>query len=195
MLLLSCGKSTNKSNERTQVSTTSEPATQMREGVRYIADTYPAATLQDVYKSFYQDYFGSEHMVPTKEQVMAYVEYELTHLGSDTMLMPLREPTGWRHRFERVSMALVLDGSMTKEQLAEGFIDAATHPLAGDSAGWRTEWEQIESIALELRPDWTDSLLMAELRWCADSCYGVHHSLSFRTTYHPHYRIHFTSRN
>ena len=38
---------------------------------------YPDATLQDVYKSYFQDYFGVAHLLGSREQVYNYICSEL----------------------------------------------------------------------------------------------------------------------
>lgn len=178
--LYSCSKAENTDTDK-----------QIAEGVRYVAETYPAATLQDVYKTCYQDFFGSEHMLPDSASARRYIAYEMTQLENDTMLMPLYEATGWRHRYERISLQNVLDGTISEEDLLHRFLDASAKPQAADSCEWTIEWSKIESIALTIRSEWADSALQAELKWCADSCYAVRHSQSFRETYNPHYRIAF----
>ena len=61
---------------------------------------YPMATLQDVYKTCYQDYFGAEHLVKDTASARQYLQKELDEChDSDMSLMPKRELTGFRHRF------------------------------------------------------------------------------------------------
>ena len=43
---------------------------------RMMAD-YPASTLQDIYKSFFQDRFGPGHIVADTAQAVAYLRHEL----------------------------------------------------------------------------------------------------------------------
>ena len=40
---------------------------------------YPQSTLQDVYKSCFQDYFGPAHIISNREAARRYIEYELAH--------------------------------------------------------------------------------------------------------------------
>ena len=39
--------------------------------------TYPASTLQDIYKAFYQEHFGAEHMIADTAAARNYLNYEL----------------------------------------------------------------------------------------------------------------------
>ena len=46
-----------------------------------IATDYPMATLQDLYKSCFQDYFGPAHIVADREGAVRYIRQELAELG------------------------------------------------------------------------------------------------------------------
>lgn len=152
-------------------------------------ERYPAATLQDIYKTCYQDYFGSEHLAPDTPTARYYLEKELSERASIGLCtMPRREPTGFRHRFTRVNLACIIDGELTEEQLLAMFIEAArTDDAIGDD--WANEWRRIERIALQVHSAWADPALQAELRKAAENNGAVRHSDAFREAYHPHYRI------
>lgn len=161
----------------------------MRRMCEEIRMRYPSATLQDVYKTCYQDYFGSEHLVSDTTSARLYLWKEFEEYGdSDLSLMPKREPTGFRHRFTRINLKCVKEGELSEDQLLELFLEAATKGNAfGDR--WAEEWKTIERIALEVCPDWTDPDLQAELREAAQNDRAVKHSDAFRSAYNPHYRI------
>lgn len=150
---------------------------------------YPSATLQDVYKTCYQDYFGAEHLVSDTASARFYLHQELDEWhDTDMSLMPQREPTGFRHRFTRVNLACVVDGELSEDQLLALFLDAAGKENAfGDN--WAEEWKTIEQIALEVCPDWADPELQSELQEAAQTRHAVRHSDAFRKAYNPHYRI------
>lgn len=150
---------------------------------------YPMATLQDIYKTCYQDYFGAEHLVSDTASARLYLQRELDECrDTDMSLMPKREPTGFRHRYTRINLACVVDGELSVNQLLEMFLEAAGKDNAfGDD--WADEWTKIESIALDVNPLWTDHELQAELHEAAENNFAVRHSQAFRETYHPHYRI------
>ena len=119
----------------------------IRQMCEEIHEQYPLATLQDVYKTCYQDYFGAEHLRSATAAARTYLLMELEACrNTDMSAMPKREPTGFRHRFTRVNLSCVDDGELTEEQLLAMFIDAAAKDNAfGDS--WAEEWQKIESIA------------------------------------------------
>ena len=146
---------------------------------------YPMATLQDVYKTCYQDYFGAEHLVSDTASARRYLHKELDECRD---MMSKREPTGFRHRFTRVNLSCVVDGELSEKQMLSMFLEAAGKDNAfGDD--WAAEWTKIESIALKVCPDWSDQALQAELQEAARNKQAARHSEAFRTTYNPHYRI------
>ena len=59
-----------------------------------IHENYPMATLQDIYKTCYQDFFGAEHLMNDTAMARKYINKEL-ELCRDTDLskMPRHEPT------------------------------------------------------------------------------------------------------
>lgn len=154
---------------------------------------YPAATLQDVYKSCYQDFFGAEHMVRDTAAARRYLRYELEQMAqeSSSKAMLLREPTGFRHRFVRINLQTVLNGQMTEDELLQRFLEAAngTKDDVRYANEWVDEWAEIERIALDVHPEWKDAALQEALREAAAKKTAVHHSESYRFTYKPHYRI------
>ena len=154
-----------------------------------IHEHYPVATLQDIYKTCYQDFFGAEHLMTDTAAARIYLQTELSACSDeDLSAMPMYEPTGFRHRFMRVNLALVLQNELTQEELLHSFIVAAGKNNA-QHANWQQEWQQIERIALQVNPDWADTALQDELHQAAELKAAVRHSEQFRSTYHPHYRI------
>lgn len=162
--------------------------TAIREMCLHIAGRYPAADLQDVYKSCYQDFFGAEHLMRDTAAARRYLETELAECDTVGFVMPDREPTGFRHRYTRVSLACIRKGEITKEQLLEQFVAAASRPEP-PAANWAQEWMRIERIALQVNPGWRNPALQSQLRHAARQERAVRHSDAFRSAYHPHYRI------
>ena len=154
-----------------------------------IAQRYPQATLQDVYKTCFQDFFGAEHLLSDTAAAHRYLLHEIeTTAGQDLSAMPKYEPTGFRHRFTRVNLSLVHGGEMSENELFARFMEAAgTNNAFSDK--WEEEWENVETIALDVQPAWADSALQTELRYAASVQSPVRHSETFRQAYHPHYRI------
>ena len=154
-----------------------------------IVQRYPQATLQDVYKTCFQDFFGAEHLLSDTAAAHQYLKAEIAATEvQDLSAMPMYEPTGFRHRFMRVNLSLVHSGELSENELFARFVEAAgTNNAFSDN--WAEEWAKVETIALEVQPAWADSALQAELRYAASIQCAVRHSEAFRQTYHPHYRI------
>lgn len=161
----------------------------IRQMCENIHTQYPLATLQDVYKTCYQDYFGAEHLMSDTASARQHLQRELDECrDTDMSAMPMREPTGFRHRFTRINLVCVVDGELTEKQLFDMFIDAASKDNAfGDT--WTEEWQKIERIALQVYPDWANEPLQTELQTAAEGNQAVRHSEAFRNAYLPHYRI------
>ena len=162
--------------------------TAIREMCLYIAGRYPAADLQDVYKSCFQDFFGAEHLMGDTAAARRYLETELAECDTVGFVMPDREPTGFRHRYVRVSLACIRKGEITMEQLLAQFVAAASKPEQ-PAGNWAQEWMHIERIALQVNPGWRNPALQSQLRQAARQARAVRHSDAFRSAYHPHYRI------
>lgn len=161
-----------------------------------IAARYPEATLQDVYKTCYQDFFGAEHLMRDTSAARKYLRYELEQMVQepDVSGMPLREPTGFRHRYVRVSLREITENRMTEDELLRLFIEAAGDERIQDLKGgdvnrWAEEWERIVRVAVQVHPSWRNEELQNALREAAEKQQAVHHSEGFRSTYKPHYRI------
>ena len=154
-----------------------------------IAERYPSATLQDVYKTCFQDFFGAEHLLHDTAMAHSYLAAEITLCkNQDLSAMPSAEPTGFRHRFVRINLSEVFNGQMSEEELFARFVEAAgtNNAFPGN---WSEEWQRIEKIALEVHPAWTDTILQAALQFAASTASPVRHSEAFRQAYNPHYRI------
>lgn len=161
-----------------------------------IATRYPEATLQDVYKTCYQDFFGAEHLMRDTVAARNYLHYELEQMTKEPIVntIPFFEPTGFRHRYVRVNLREVIEKRMTEDELLLLFIEAATdekiQSLKNEAMnGWAKEWEQIERIALLVHPSWSNEALQKALREAAEMQQAVHHSETFQSAYKPHYRI------
>lgn len=154
-----------------------------------ISEKYPNATLQDVYKTCYQDFFGAEHLISDTTLARLQLRMEIEKCrDTDLSSMPEKEPTGYRHHFTRINLSMVTEGKMTESQLFDMFIDAASKNNNPDG-DWAKEWEKIEKIALQVSPKWESPKLQILLKKMAKENQPVHHSDAFKKAYNPHYRI------
>ena len=163
--------------------------TMIRNSVTRHLETYPASRLQDLYKSYFQDYFGPGHLINNAAGARKYLEYELAQDDyKDTVMI---FPTGYRENFLRVNLQLIKDGTIPLSMFLEEFIESANAVKGIPMDEWKEEWSKILSVIEEVAPDLPgfeedresiDALL-------AGGEYVMHHSQAFTDAYHPHYRI------
>ena len=149
--------------------------------------SYPESTLQDIYKSFYQEHFGPGHIISDTASARRYLMRELSEMGKTQS--PYFESTGSQGDYVRVYLSAVADSLITVEQLLDAFVRSANmwqEPIIS----WMEKWEAIVSIIqankIELEGFETDLPLLTE---AAQNHQAVHHSRRFNEAYHPHYRI------
>ena len=175
------------------------PATDMAavgKSVKEFFEKYPQATLQDVYKNNFQDYFGPAHIMARREGVLAYLNSELQQMdkeeesSNDLSGRKYYTPCGWRHNYYQVSLQVIKDGIMSVEEFADAFM-AGGGAAPQVSQQWIDEWEVIKGVVKDVAPDLegykadakkVDALLK-------EGKYVVHHSGKFEEAYRPHYRI------
>ena len=168
------------------------PEEAVRTLCEYMVNTYPQATLQDVYKTCYQDFFGPGHMVTDSASALGYIHYEVEELRSEGVnglrSEGMNEPTGFRHRFVRVDLRKVAYDEQSEEELLHRFMETAnTATPVHDN--WAGEWSEIERIALQVHPTWQNEELQKALREAAANNRAVRHSEAYRKAYQPHYRV------
>lgn len=149
--------------------------------------TYPESTLQDVYKSFYQDRFGPGHMIADLASARQYLMYELSQMTDKSEVY--YEPTGNEGKFVRVYLSAVADSLITAEQLLDAFVRSANMVQKAEK-DWETEWRHIEEIItkndIQINGFEADTALLRE---ASRQHQAVHHSRAYNAAYHPHYRI------
>ncbi|MBQ7017973.1 MAG: alpha-L-fucosidase [Bacteroidales bacterium] len=153
---------------------------------------YPQATLQDVYKNNFQDYFGPAHIMAKREGVVRYLQQELEEMKQEGYLSGrgYYDPCGWRNNYYQVSLAVVADGLMTLDEFADAFIaGGGAVPEVTDE--WMQEWKLIKKAVKKAAPAIVgygkDAAAIDSL--IKDGKYVVHHSNRYVETYKPHYRI------
>ncbi len=148
---------------------------------------YPKSTLQDIYKSFYQEHFGPGHIISDTASARRYLMHELSEMGETPS--PYFEPTGSQGDYVRVYLSAVADSLITAEQLLDALIKSA-NSWQEPTVSWLEKWEAIVSIIqankMEIEGFEADLPLLTE---AARNNQAVHHSLRYNEAYHPHYRI------
>lgn len=152
-------------------------------------ERYPEATLQDIYKGSFQDYFGPAHALSNRESVKSYILSEMEQIVDD--YEPILEPCGWRGNYYRVDLAWVKKGVVNIDTLVDAFMAHAKEFDPSQLNDWQREWLVIQSVVMSVAPGMrnfkNDSLAIAAM--LQEGKYVVHHSQVFNSHYHPHYRI------
>lgn len=157
-------------------------------------EKYPEATLQDVYKNSFQDYFGPAHIMARREGVVRYLQQELDEMKNEGQGnlsgRGYYDPCGWRHNYYQVSLAVVADGLMTLEEFADAFMAGGGAVPQVDDA-WMQEWKLIKGAVKKVKPGIEgfrkDAAVIDKL--IGEGKYVVHHSNKYGEAYKPHYRI------
>lgn len=159
----------------------------MRSAIERQLVAYPESTLQDIYKSFYQEHFGPGHIISDTASARRYLMLELSEMGKTAS--PYFEPTGCQGDYVRVYLSAIADSLITAERLLDAFIRSA-NLWQEPAASWLDKWEAIVSIIqtnkMEIGNFETDLPLLTE---AARNNQAVHHSSRYNEAYHPHYRI------
>ena len=159
----------------------------MRSAIEMQLVIYPESTLQDIYKSFYQEHFGPGHIISDTASARRYLMSELSEMGKTAS--PYFESTGSQGDYVRVYLSAVADSLITAEQLLDAFVRSA-NSRQEPTVSWLEKWEAIVSIIqankMELEGVETDLPLLTE---ATRNNQAVHHSRRYNEAYHPHYRI------
>ena len=159
----------------------------VRTAIERLLTTYPESTLQDIYKSFYQEHFGPGHIISDTTSARRFLMKELSEMGKNQS--PYFEPTGSQGDYIRVYLSAIADSLITAEQLLDAFVRSA-NSRQEPTVSWLEKWQAIVSIIqvnkIELEDFETDLPLLTE---AARNKQAVHHSRRYNEAYHPHYRI------
>jgi hypothetical protein len=173
MCLVGCA--TNTENKRVE------------QAVNTLIGKYPEATLQDIYKSFYQERFGPGHMIPNVENARNYLMSEMEQASENTG--DYFEPTGSEGKYVRIYLNAVSDGKISAEQLLDAFVESANN-VEPRSDKWAEQWSKIVNVIEKKQlPVKMDDELKQLLKECSEQDEAVHHSEAYNQVYRPHYRI------
>lgn len=155
--------------------------------VRTLISQYPQATLQDVYKSFYQERFGPGHMIPNIENARNYLMNEMAQASENSGAY--YELTGSEGKYIRIYLNAVSDGKISAEQLLDAFVESANHVKPRPDK-WVDQWANIVKVIEEKQIPVTSSENLKQLlKECSEQEEAVHHSETYEQAYQPHYRI------
>ncbi len=164
------------------------PSQRVEDAILRIVNEYPQATLQDIYKSFYQAHFGPQHFITDTASVRRYLHEEIQIAGTDTVPAPYEEPVGANNQYVRIHLRSVIEGKMAEEELLRAFLQS--NNTSQSTIPWAEEWQTIVSIVDRLKVSVpADEALRSALSECASKDQAVRHSEQYRQAYHPHYRV------
>ena len=150
---------------------------------------YPKSTLQDLYKNFFQDYFGPGHIVSDTTSAGAYLDSELASFKQETGAY--YEPTGYNGNFYRVNLSIVKEGIISRDVFFDAFIRSVSsiQPIPVDE--WKKEWSMIDSVINTMNLSLTNYSAEREniFSLLEQGQHVMHHSEAFSNEYDPHYRI------
>ena len=150
---------------------------------------YPKSTLQDLYKSFFQDRFGPGHLVNDTSAAGNYLRYELNN--SESFHERYYEPTGYENNYYRVNISVLKENKISYQKYFDAFLRSVEKIDLDAISEWKEEWSEIESVINSMNLDlenFEEDLEMIHSILNKGE-YAVHHSDIYNAEYHPHYRI------
>ncbi|MCF7911125.1 MAG: hypothetical protein K9M99_01245 [Candidatus Cloacimonetes bacterium] len=148
---------------------------------------FPQAQPVDIYKLFYQDYFGPGHFFSDKNNIIISLIRELDEFSDPTGSAPGIQEIGCLNNFIRVDIRWITWGNFTIEEMADLFWRSSRLELF-QPLPWHEHWENITKIIIREY----NGLIKNDKNKLDDFARqktGVHHSEIYRQNYQPHYRI------
>ena len=154
-------------------------------------ENHPNQTLQDVYKSCYQDEYGPGHLISNESSAINSLLQEINTIEKDYTPVTLFEQTGIYGNYLIVDLTLVRDGIIPFFVLFRALTISATIGGQKSDENWSTIWseivEEIKIQGLKFEHFEEDLTNLDTISKSEDKV--VHHSEMYENVYHPHYRI------
>ena len=152
---------------------------------------HPNQTLQDVYKSCYQDEYGPGHLIANESSSMNYILEEINTMEKGYNPPTLFEQTGLDGNYIRVDLTLIKDGTIPFFILFKALLISADIGSKKTDEGWADIWsnivDEIKKSSLEF-PNFEEDIKNLDVISKSEDKV-VHHSDLYENIYHPHYRI------
>ena len=161
----------------------------IKKSVEQQLSDYPKSTLQDLYKSFFQDRFGPGHLVNDTSTAGNYLRYELNN--SESFHERYYEPTGYENNYYRVNISVLKENKISYQKYFDAFLRSVEKIDLDAISEWKEEWSEIESVIISMNLDlenFEEDLEMIH-SVLEQGKYAVHHSEIYNSEYQPHYRI------
>ena len=161
----------------------------IRSAVENQLTEYPKSTLQDLYKNFFQDYFGPGHIVSDTTSAGAYLDSELASF--EEAEGTYYEPTGYNGNFYRVNLSVVKEGIISRDVFFDAFVRSVSSIQLMPVEEWQKEWAMIDSVIYTMNLSLVDYAQEREKLFSLlkQGKFVMHHSEQFSKEYDPHYRI------
>ena len=161
----------------------------IKKSVERQLNDFPKSTLQDLYKSFFQDRFGPGHLVSDSAMASNYLRYELNN--STVFHEKYYEPTGYESNYYRVNLSVIKENKISYQDFFDAFLRSVENVDLNDIDEWKAEWSEIEAviISMDLNLENFEKDLEMIHSVLEQGEYAVHHSEIYNSEYHPHYRI------
>lgn len=153
-------------------------------------ESYPNSTLCDIYKSFFQDFYGPGHLIADSVSAIRYMEKEIEQ--SHLSLCKPYEKVGTGKNFYRINLSLVKEGEISVSALFDALQRSIALTPQPDISEWKKEWEAIEETAVlfknQIAGDYEADKRFID-KMLSEGDYIMRHSKTYNTNYHPHYRL------
>jgi len=146
--------------------------------------TYPQLCIEDIFKFLYQSAFGCEHLLPTPEAAAEFIRKEAAEMEekNGALVEPLDGP------YCRASLGHIRQG-LNPETLAKLLCLSAVHEPNGKAA-LAEKLQAAKALVVEGSLPFTlQEFSDAVAQWENRDFSPLHHSETFRKTYHPAYRL------
>ncbi len=153
--------------------------------------TLQFSTLQDLYKSAFQDRFGPGHIVRNREACKRNIDEEIAEF--DSLGGPDWQFTGIEGNYVRVNVRLLRDGNLDKDLFVDALMEGVRPLNPITQTEWKTIWEQTVPELLHIDSDYQplnyvqDSVAIAKMLAAGE--YVMHHTMTFNKAYNFHYRL------
>ena len=160
-------------------------------GIARQLEMYPQSTLQDIYKSFYQECFGPGHIIEDEYSAAAYFHQETSISAEEPYGGYLYEPCGADGGYYRVNLYAVNAGILPADVVLSAFLRSAKPVTPEGIKTWKRTWRAVEKIAADfhLRGYEEDKEALDAIIESDSPDMAVHHSDAYSEAYDPHYRI------
>ena len=152
---------------------------------------HPNQTLQDVYKSCYQDEYGPGHLIANESSSLNYILEETNSIEIDYNPPISFELTGLEGNYVRVDLNLVKNETIPFLVLFKALLLSAEIGNQKTDNEWDKIWsnivEEIKDLDFKFENFEEDIKRLDIISKSDDKV--VHHSDLYENIYHPHYRI------